>query len=274
MNFSCENRLEHAPYPKALCKQMDAFIHTYREHMNDKKHKYDAMFFRRMVNYIRRKAGIFYQKSYSQCGEDLIVNYIFNTLKMAHPSYLDIGAHHPRFLSNTYLFYCQGSRGVSIEPDPFLFRKINRARSRDVNLNVGMAAERGILNLHVFSSRTLNTFSEEEANKYVDQGHELVASHKVDVITFDDVMNQHFESPPDFVSLDVEGMDMEILQSIDFSRYQPTVFCIETITYSRGGEGKKLTLIDDVMADRGYLKYADTYINTIYVRRDRWLGQT
>ncbi len=230
--------------------------------MNEKKRKYDDMFFRRLGNYIRRKTGIYYQKSYSQCGEDLIVSYIFNALKVAHPTYLDIGAHHPRYLSNTFLFYRQGSHGVTVEPDPFLFSKIKRARRRDVNLNAGMAAERGNLNLYVFSSRTLNTFSKDEADKYVQAGHELVASHNIEVLTFDDVM-QHFKHTPDFISLDVEGMDMEILQSVDFSRYRPTVFCIETITYSRGGEGRKLTEIDDMMAENGYLKYADTYINTI-----------
>lgn len=241
--------------------------------MSEEKRKYDAMFFRRLVSYIRRKLGIYYQKSYSQCGEDLIVNYIFNTLKVAHPTYLDIGAHHPHFLSNTYLFYRQGSRGVNIEPDPFLFSSIKRARSRDVNLNAGMAAERGSLKLHVFSSRTLNTFSQEEAGKYIKEGHEQIASHDIEVVTFEDVMKQHFERTPDFISLDVEGMDLEILHSINFTRYQPTVFCIETITYSRGGEGQKLTVIDEIMAEQGYLKYADTYINSIYVRKDRWLGQ-
>jgi len=240
--------------------------------MNEENRKYDAMFFRRLGNYIRRKMGVFYQKSYSQCGEDLIVNYIFSTLKVAHPSYLDIGAHHPCFLSNTYLFYRQGCSGVSVEPDPSLYRKIKRTRGRDVNLNTGMAAERGSLKLFVFSSRTLNTFSEDEARKYGQEGHEVIASHEIEVMTFDDVMKQYFDHTPEFVSLDVEGMDIEILQSIDFSKYQPTVFCIETITYSRGGEGEKLTVIDDMMAGHGYLKYADTYINTIYVRRDSWLG--
>jgi len=118
----------------------------------------------------------------------------------------------------------------------------------------------------------LNTFSEDEAKRYIQEGHEQIASHEIEVLTFEEVIKQHFDHTPDFVSLDVEGMDLEILQSIDFSRNQPTVFCIETITYSRGGEGEKLTVIDDMMAENGYLKYADTYINTIYVRKDRWLG--
>ena len=50
------------------------------------------------------------------------------------------------------------------------------------------------------------------------------------------------------------------------------VFCVETITYSDSGVGEKIKKIDNLMADRGYLKYADTYINTIYVDSRRWVG--
>lgn len=55
--------------------------------------------------------------SYSQCGEDLIVSFIFNRLGILNPNYIDIGAHHPYKLSNTAFFYESGSRGINIEPD-------------------------------------------------------------------------------------------------------------------------------------------------------------
>jgi hypothetical protein len=58
--------------------------------------------------------------SYSQSGEDVIVDFIFQILKIQKPSYLDVGAHHPSYLSNTYLFYQKGCQGVCIEPDPVL----------------------------------------------------------------------------------------------------------------------------------------------------------
>jgi len=67
-------------------------------------------------------------KSYSQCGEDLIVNYVFGALNIKKPSYIDVGAYHPQHLSNTALLYERGSRGVNIEPDPKLFRYFLRRR--------------------------------------------------------------------------------------------------------------------------------------------------
>jgi len=242
--------------------------------MHDKSQKNDAMLLRRLWLRVCQMVGVYYQKSYSQCGEDLIVSYIFDSLKIAHPTYLDIGAHHPYFLSNTFLFYRRGSRGVCIEPDPFLFDKISKSRRRDQNLNVGLAGKSGTLRLHVFSSRTLNTFSGEEAKKYIAAGHEQIDSREIVVLTFEDVMSRCFDTVPDFISLDVEGMDMEIIDSIDFTKYRPGVFCIETITYSRVGEGKKLTEIDEIMSGHNYMKYADTYINSIYVDRDLWRAHT
>src|ERR1035438_1460830 len=74
--------------------------------------------------------------SYSQCGEDLIIRYVFDVLKIPCPVYLDIGAHHPRFLSNTFLFYQQGAHGINIEPDPTLFAAFPKQRNRDTNLNI------------------------------------------------------------------------------------------------------------------------------------------
>ena len=230
----------------------------------------DRMLLQRVWRYVRENLGIYYQKSYSQCGEDLIIRYIMNTLGIARPGYLDIGAHHPYFMSNSYLFYRQGCKGVCVEPDPFLFRRFKKARRRDVCLNVGLAGVRGQLKLHVFSSRTLNTFSEEEARQYIEAGHNQVALHDIDVLTVDDVVRRYFPRPPDLVSLDVEGMEMEILRAIDFSRYRPTVFCIETLTYSRIGEGRKVSEIDDYMINHGYMKYADTYVNSIYVDEECW----
>ncbi|MFM7886227.1 MAG: glycosyltransferase family 2 protein, partial [Pseudanabaena sp.] len=54
--------------------------------------------------------------SYSQCGEDLIIQFIFSSLGISKPSYIDIGAYDAHKLSNTAVFYEQGSRGINIEP--------------------------------------------------------------------------------------------------------------------------------------------------------------
>ena len=62
---------------------------------------------------------LFKKISYSQLGEDLIIEFVFNGIGINKINYLDIGAHHPIEINNTYLFYLKGSYGVLIEPDPY-----------------------------------------------------------------------------------------------------------------------------------------------------------
>lgn len=216
--------------------------------------------------------GIHYKKTWSQCGEDIIVKFIFENLGLSRVVYMDIGAHHPKYLSNTYLFYLQGSNGVNIEPDPNLFSRFGRARRRDININAGVGPVAGSAEFYVMSSRTLNTFSRQEADRYVSEfGFKIQKTCRVDVRTFSDIVDQELQGRvPDFVSLDVEGMDLCILQSIDFSRFKPVVFCIETLSYAEDGSGMKNREINELMIRNGYFLYADTYINSIYVCESAW----
>jgi FkbM family methyltransferase len=227
---------------------------------------------RRIGEHLRQRLGIYYRKSWSQCGEDLILRYLFDVLRIARPSYIDIGAHHPWHYNNTYLFYRQGARGVNVEPDPRLHARLARWRGRDVNLNFGIGPAAGELDFHVMSNRTLNTFSAVEARKYVDEhGLKIVETVRIPVKTFAQSVDAHLGRTPDLVSLDIEGFELEVLSSIDFARYRPHAFCIETLSYAPGGgRGVKNAAIHALMLDREYQLYADTYINSIYVAQRSW----
>ena len=226
----------------------------------------------RIADYARRRAGIYYRKSWSQCGEDLILRYLFDLLQIARPSYIDIGAHHPWYYNNTYLFYRQGARGVNVEPDPSLHAGLRRGRRHDINLNLGIGAREGELDFYVMSARTLNTFSESEARRYVEEhGLRIIETRHIKVQTFAHTVDTHMGRTPDLVSLDVEGWDLDILRSIDFSKYRPHVFCVETVSYAKGdGSGVKSPEIHALMLEKGYRLYADTYINSIYVAEHSW----
>ena len=226
----------------------------------------------RIASYLRQRAGIYYRKSWSQCGEDLILRYLFDLLGIARPSYIDIGAHHPWYYNNTYLFYRQGARGVNVEPDPSLHAALRRGRRHDINLNIGIGPQAAELDFYVMSQRTLNTFSTIEANKYVEQhGLSVVETRRIAVQTFAQTVDAHLGRTPDLVSLDVEGLDLDILRSIDFASYRPQVWCLETLSYAAGdGSGIKSPEIHALMLENGYMLYADTYINSIYVAASSW----
>ena len=211
--------------------------------------------------------------SYSQSGEDRIIKFILDVLGVESPSYLDIGAHHPVHLNNTYLFYQNGCHGVCVEPNPRLFASLQDARPKDVCLNVGVGGVRQeAVPFYEMSSDTLSTFSEAEARHYVEEhGKQIVRVANVDVVTPEEIIARHFQGQPDFVSLDVEGLELEILKAFDLTGVRPAVFCVESITYATDGSGKKRTEVIENLSMAGYMVYADTYINTILVDRKRWV---
>ena len=212
--------------------------------------------------------------SYAQCGEDLILHHLFSAMGVSKVTYLDIGAHHPTYLSNTYFFYLRGGHGVCVEPDPALFKAFAIRRPRDVHLNCGVGIHTGKGTFYVMSTSTLNTFSKEDSERYVSYGqHRLVKTISINLETINSIMSSHVASPLSLLSLDVEGLDYPILQSFDFNLYRPLAFCLETLSYTEDKSERKLTEIVDLMHTNGYMTYADTYVNTIFVDQQAWKGR-
>jgi len=216
------------------------------------------------------------KQSFSQSGEDMIMNFVFRALGMPQPTYLDLGAHHPRRFSNTQYFYSAGSRGVNVEADPTLYQRFVEERPLDVNLNIGVGVgHAGSLPFYIMSVPTLNTFSKEEAERCAAMGaHQIVQVIDVPIVSVNDIIAENFAgAAPDFISIDVEGMDLDIVKSIDLARYRPVVICVETITFSDNFEGKKVVGIGEYLLEKGYFLYADTFINSIFVDKARWRPQ-
>jgi FkbM family methyltransferase len=211
--------------------------------------------------------------SYAQAGEDLIVDFIVRAMQIDDVTYLDIGAHHPIQFSNTYLFYKRGSRGVLVEPDPELMASIRAARPRDVCIEAGVGVQAATTaQFFVMSTRTLNTFSEAEAKRYEAMGTQRIEKVlPVPLVTLDDILAERFtDKEPTLVSIDIEGLDFEVLSTLNLKKYRPPIVCIETLQYSETREETKDARIAELMSDNGYFVYGDTYINTIFVDFDRW----
>lgn len=223
----------------------------------------------------RTEPFVQYQKlSYSQTGEDIIVDFIFEQLKITNPTFLDLGAHHPFYLNNTFLFYRRGCFGVNVEPDSFLINAFNQFRPLDKNVNVGIGSELETKEaaFYIMSAKTLNTFSKDEAERYQSYGtHKIEEVVKIPLIPCNKIIEEYFGSvSPNFISIDVEGLDFEILRSFDFARFRPEIFCIETLTYTEDKTEEKLTDMINYVCSKDYMVFADTYINTIFVDKSSW----
>ena len=209
--------------------------------------------------------------SYSQNGEDIIVREIFNVLKIKTPSYIDIGAHDPFNLSNTALFYKNGSHGVNIEANPILCKRIAKYRKRDINLSIGIGASNEPLTFYVASYPTVSTFSKEEAEFACKKwGVKIVKKIPVEVRTLKFVIEKYCGGIfPDFLSLDTEGLDTVILKSLKELSSLPKVICTE-LNDSTSETIGTITQGREILEPLGYTLVMKTPVNAIFVLKDLW----
>ncbi len=227
-----------------------------------------------LKNLLRRLRAIFFDvyaaKYYSQEGEDIVLQRLF--AGKARGFYVDVGAHHPRRFSNTYLFYRRGWRGINIEPNPEIVEVFRRERKRDINLQVGIAGRESVLTYYLFNDPALNTFDgalaaqREEATAY-----RVVETRKIPVQRLDAILKKHLPQGGeiDFLSIDVEGLDMEVLQSNDWEAFRPTCVLVESLETSL--EQAMQGDIYRFMKGRNYELYAKTY-NTLIFRKQQVAG--
>lgn len=168
--------------------------------------------------------------SYSQEGEDLFLLRYFNSKENGF--YVDVGAHHPKRFSNTYVFYQLGWKGINIDAMPNSMQLFNRVRSRDINLEVGISKEEGELTYHIFNETALNTFSESEAIlKNESPNYSIERKVNVQTVPLSKLLETHLpkDQQIDFLSVDVEGLDLEVIESNDWNKYRPHLVLIEDL---------------------------------------------
>lgn len=182
---------------------------------------------KRFVRKSLLKNYYYFMNSYSQYGEDLILNKLLRGKKNGF--FIDIGAHHPSYLSNTYRFYKKaGWSGINIEPDPSLFLSFINERPNDINLNIGIGPADGLMPFYLMSASTLSTFSKISADRAIKEGHEIVNIENIPVLKLDSVFKRYCsEKSVDFMSVDVEGFEMDVLRSNDWVRFRPNYLIVE-----------------------------------------------
>jgi FkbM family methyltransferase len=203
------------------------------------------------------------QITYSQLGEDLTLKHLLHGQKTG--TYIDVGANNPRFLSNTYLFYKMGWKGLCIDPNPSKIKAHKIFRPKDIAVTCG-AGPKGILNYYLYSDDGLNTSSEETMRSYEKKGVRPIQKIETSLIPLHELAKTHLPNQEiDILSLDTEGNDMAILTSNDWSMCSPRYIILETLEYSPDGLGAKLnSMYDPYLASLGYKPIAETHINTIY----------
>jgi FkbM family methyltransferase len=202
-------------------------------------------------------------KYYSQDGEDLIIDKLLNYKKEGF--YVDVGANDPIRYNNTKRFYDKNWSGINIEPDYLNYEKLLKYRPRDINLNIGIGENVGIINFYKFNPDVFSTFSVEQAKKYQEQGQVLENKIPINVHRLCDILEKYCEDKDiDFFSIDVEGLDMEVLKSNNWEKFRPTLICIESVDSDKNGKICKNSEYKSFLNSKGYRECYSNSLNSIY----------
>ena len=202
--------------------------------------------------------------SYAQEGEDMVLQRIFS--QQSTGFYVDVGAHHPQRFSNTYKFYRQGWQGINVEPNPDTINLFKKYRPRDVNLNCGVALDKGSLNYYMFDEPALNTFDDGVLkSRIADTSYKHLKTVNIEVRPLAELLRQHVPSnlTIDFLTVDVEGFDLEVLQSNDWVNYRPHWVLVEQLNLA---DIESLDFeIHKFMQALNYVLFAKT-LNTLFYK--------
>lgn len=177
----------------------------------------------------RKIPDLFPQRSYAQNGEDLVLDRLLGYRNNGF--YVDVGAHHPRRFSNTFLFYRRGWCGINIDAMPGSMRAFKRSRPKDINIESGVAREEGVLTYHQFNEPALNTFDALEARVKNNPPYRIIKKINIKVERLDSLLESHLLMGRniDFLSVDAEGMDEDVLRSNNWEKFRPSFVLAETL---------------------------------------------
>ncbi len=187
------------------------------------------------------------QRSYSQNGEDLVLRPF---LTGNDGFYVDVGCYHPVLYSNTYKYYKRGWKGLVIDPNLGLKKLFSVFRPRDTFVHSGVGVASGAREYFEFSDGAYNTFDQAKAEEYKKKTR-LVSSYPAAIKPLSEILAGITKI--DLLNIDVEGLDMEVLQSYDWATF-PKIITIETALNSS---------IHEFLKGKGYSVVGLTGLNLI-----------
>lgn len=211
------------------------------------------------------------QKYFAQCAEDIIVMALLKALAqrdgvdLSRERYLEVGANHPVASSATYLLGLElGMSGVLVEANPALIPELERVRKQDVIINRAiLARDAGTSELFVSNHSELSSLS----RRFVEEWQQGAVGLKEVVVVPASRMNvllEEFfaERAPLYLSIDVEGLDLDLLKDVDWSRWPPAIVQAEPSEHFIQNNANE---ISHFMKSKGYVLVAKTEVNQIFM---------
>jgi FkbM family methyltransferase len=203
--------------------------------------------------------------SYAQNFEDVMIARLFPRDHKGF--YIDVGAADPLHLSVTKHFYDAGWHGINVEPLPRFHQRLVDARPRDVNVQAVIGRKQAARTFFEIAELPENSTSDEAVMAQLKEQGRTVHTHQVEVVSLEEVCDRHVgDRQIDFMKIDVEGGELEVLQSANWRRYRPVLLVIEAVVVN--GREETWAGWEHVLIEQGYEKVWFDALNNYYLRRE------
>jgi FkbM family methyltransferase len=205
----------------------------------------------------------------SQFGEDKKIIKLFK--EKENGTYLDLGCFHPIRQNNTYLFHRLGWKGINIDLNPLTIELFNIARPNDINICAAISSKAGSKNLffdHELSS--LNTINKNHT-KFLKKafGIKNLKKRKIKTYTLNNILKDNNINRIDFMNMDIEGSELEVLKTLNFKKLDIKVICIEIVNYDHYSKDIKINKkkIFNILKKNNYRLKFKTSVNYIFIKK-------
>ena len=227
-----------------------------------KKYTYLRKFYLFYNIYIRNYKFL---KNGSQFGEDKFILNKFE--KNFKGKFLDIGCYHPTKHNNTYLLYKNGWSGINIDLNPLTIELFDFARPNDKNLNIAISNEESVKKLYFIDE--LNTQNTLDYNhlSFLKDHHNIqnseITEKEINTKKIDQVLKDLNFNSIDFMNIDIEGHEIDVLKEIDFNKFFINLLCVEMINHNDKSKQNNKE-IDDLLKKNNYKLIEKFDFNYIY----------
>ena len=180
---------------------------------NNIKNKLFYYFYKLLKIYRNKKPSI----HYGEFGEDVFINRIFKDIKIGR--YVDVGCYHPFKGSLTAQLYKKGWNGINIDLSKSSIDLFNIIRKKDINLNLAISDFDGETNYY--------------ENSPINQQNSLIKDNdnqkkiKIQCKRLSSILLENHYNNFEYLNIDVEGSEQNVINGIDLSKYRPILITIE-----------------------------------------------
>ena len=204
----------------------------------------------------------------SQFGEDKKIIKLFR--EGYKGKYLDLGCFHPTRSNNTLKFYRRNWQGMNIDLNPLTIDLFNFARPKDINICAAISSNEVKKDLYFLgdldSKNTLDLNHKKWLSRHFRINSKDFKIKKIKTKKLNNILKKHNFYKIDFMNIDIEGHELEVLKSIDFNKFIIKVFCIEILNYDKFTNARKKKIIT-FFKKKKYSLVGKSTVNYIFKRK-------